>query len=90
MKPRLSLYPDTPTSPSQEGLRERGTDASGIEVQRMLNLSTPIVSVQDGPRMSGKISNFGGHKAAPFKKGGKRRAKVLVAKAAIKRSRRKG
>lgn len=38
--------------------------------------------------MSGKISNFGGHKAAPFKKGGKRRAKVLVAKAAVKKSKR--
>lgn len=35
--------------------------------------------------MSGKISNFGGKKAAPFKKGGKRRAKVLVAKAAVRR-----
>lgn len=38
--------------------------------------------------MSGKISNFGGKKAAPFQKGGKRRAKVLAAKAAIRKSRR--
>ena len=30
------------------------------------------------------IANFGGKKAAPFKKGGKRRAKVLAAKKALK------
>lgn len=52
-----------------------------------LSLSTPIVSVQDGPRMSGKVSNFGGKKAAPFKKGGGRRAKVLLAKAVAKKAR---
>lgn len=43
---------------------------------------TPIVSTQDGPRMAG-IANFGGKKAAPFKKGGKRRDKVLAAKAVV-------
>jgi hypothetical protein len=42
---------------------------------------TPIVSVQDGPRMSGKLSNFGGHKATPFGKGGvkRKRARALLA-----------
>lgn len=29
-------------------------------------------------------SNFGGHRAAPFRKGGKRRAKVLLAKSAVR------
>lgn len=33
--------------------------------------------------MSGKLSNFGGKKAAPFGKGGKRR-KAVLAKAAVK------
>lgn len=33
--------------------------------------------------MSGKLSNFGGKKAAPFAKGGKRRKKVMAAKAAV-------
>ena len=37
--------------------------------------------------MSGKLSNFGGKKAAPFKKDGKRRAKVIVAKAAVRKAR---
>lgn len=57
---------------------QRVGDASG------LTLSTPIASTQDGPRMSGKDGNFGGKKAAPFKKGGKRRAKVLAAKSALR------
>lgn len=49
-----------------------------------LQLSTPIVSSEDGPRMAG-IANFGGKKAAPFVKGGKRRAKkVARAKMALK------
>ena len=40
--------------------------------------------------MSGKVSNFGGKKAAPFRKGKKRRAKVVLAKAVLKKSKRKG
>lgn len=38
--------------------------------------------------MAGGLANFGGKKAAPFGKGGKRRAKVLVAKAAVKGAKR--
>lgn len=46
-----------------------------------MSLSTPIVSSQDGPRMAG-IANFGGKKATPFGKGGKRAiAKKAVAAA---------
>lgn len=39
--------------------------------------------------MSGKVSNFGGKKAAPFKRGKKRRAKVLLAKKALKKGKAK-
>lgn len=80
----MKLYPSIPPSePTWQGLQQRALDSSGIVVSRTMNLSTPIVSAQDGPRMTG-ISNFGGKKAAPFKKGGKRRAKVLAAKSAVK------
>lgn len=78
------LFPGKDTPPSWEGLRERGTDGSGIVVGSSISLSTPIVSTQDGPRMS--MKNFGGKKAAPFVKGGKRRAKVLAAKSAVRKS----
>jgi len=47
---------------------------------------TDLVSSQDGPRIMGKgLSNFGGKKAAPFAKGGKRRKamKAAVAKAYV-------
>ena len=68
-----------------EGLRQRVMDGSGLRPEGTISLSTPIVSVQDGPRMAG-IANFKGKKAAPFKKGGGRRAKVLAAKTAVKRA----
>lgn len=69
-----------------------GSKAARVELQRRhesgtVSLSTPIVSVQDGPRMSGNLSNFKGKKAAPFKKGGGRRTKVAVAKALAKKAR---
>lgn len=73
------------------GLRIGRVVDGKVVVERML--ATPLVSAQDGPRMSGKLSNFGGKKAAPFRKGGKRRAKIVVAKAAarkIKKARAKG
>lgn len=61
---------------------QRIGDAEGLTLVTDADLSTPIVSSQDGPRMSGKLSNFGGKKAMPFGKGGKRRvAKALVKKA---------
>lgn len=64
---------------SMRAVMERVSDGSG------LHLSTPIVSQQDGPRMSGKLSNFGGKKATPFGKRGlkgkRARAKALVRKA---------
>lgn len=47
---------------------------------------TPIVSIQDGPRIMAKVSNFGGKKAAPFVKGGKRRKKVMLAKSTLKKA----
>lgn len=60
---------------------QRIGDASGLAPTEA-DLSTPIVSSQDGPRMSGKLSNFGGKKAAPFGKGGKRKmAKAMLRKA---------
>lgn len=62
----------------RDAAMQRIGDASG------LHLATPIASTQDGPRMSGNLSNFGGKKAAPFGKGGKRRAKVLAAKSAVR------
>lgn len=61
----------------RQAAMQRIGDASGLEPVET-DLSTPIVSSEDGPRMSGKMSNFGGKKAAPFGKGGKRRAKVLA------------
>lgn len=63
---------------------QRIGDATGFTLVSGADLSTPIESTQDGPRMSGKVSNFGGKKAAPFRKGGKRRAKVLAAKSAMR------
>lgn len=64
---------------------QRIGDATGLTLVTEADLSTPIVSTQDGPRIMGKgISNFGGKKAAPFVKGGKRRAKVLAAKSAVR------
>lgn len=84
MKHKERLFPGGRQKPTWQGLKERALDTSGIEVGGTMNLSTPIVSVQDGPRMTG-VANFGGKKAAPFRKGGKRRAKVLLAKAALKR-----
>ena len=71
------------SAPTAEGLKARATDGSGIEFGRSMSLSTPIVSVQDGPRMS--LANFGGKKAAPFLKGKKRRAKIVAAKGALKK-----
>lgn len=62
----------------QEAAMQRIGDGSGLELVSEADLSTPMVSSEDGPRMSGNLSNFGGKKAAPFKKGGKRRAKVLA------------
>lgn len=49
-----------------------------------MSLSTPIVSVQDGPRMT--TAHFGDKKAAPFRKGGKRRKAMLAKDALRKRS----
>lgn len=62
----------------RQAAMQRIGDASGLEPVAEADLSTPIVSSEDGPRMSGKMSNFGGKKATPFGKGGKRRAKVLA------------
>lgn len=80
------LLPGKKTPPTWEGLKVRQTDGSGITFGRTMSLSTPIVSTQDGPRVKMSTKNFGGKKATPFRKGGKRRAKVLAAKTAVKRS----
>lgn len=76
-----TLFTPTGGQPSREATMQRIGDASGLAPTEA-NLSTPIVSSQDGPRMSGKLSNFGGKKAAPFGKGGKRKmAKAMLRKA---------
>jgi hypothetical protein len=63
----------------RQAAMQRIGDASGLEPVAETNLAVPIASTQDGPRIMGKgVSNFGGKKAAPFTKGGKRRAKVLA------------
>lgn len=86
MSRHKQLFPGPFEKPSWAGLKARSLDGGGIEVGGTLSLSNPIVSVEDGPRIMAKVSNFGGKKAAPFRKGGKRRAKVLVAKAAVKKA----
>lgn len=53
MKRKKSLFPNAPkTKNSMRGVEMRGTDASGMTLGRTISLSTPIVSVQDGPRMT--------------------------------------
>jgi hypothetical protein len=80
---RVTLFPETGEKPSMEATMQRISDGDGL-VPAGTDLSTPIVSTQDGPRIMGKgISNFGGKKAAPFKKGGGRKTKAMVAKAAV-------
>jgi hypothetical protein len=81
---RLSLFPETGDVPSRDATMQRISDGDGLRPAAGADLSTPIVSTQDGPRTMGKgISNFGGKKAAPFKKGGGRKTKAVVAKAAV-------
>lgn len=80
-----TLFTPTGGQPSREATMQRIGDASGL-VPTGADLAVPIASTQDGPRMSGKMSNFGGKKAAPFQKGGKRRGKVLLAKAAVRKA----
>lgn len=78
MSKRKQLFPGPVGKPTWAGMAARGTDSSGIVVGGSMDLSSTIVSQQDGPRMS--IKNFGGRKAAPFTKGKKRRAKLILAK----------
>lgn len=86
MTKRPSLFGKTEGEPTMAGVMERIGDGGGLRPSRgaSMSLSTPIVSSQDGPRIMGKgLSNFGGKKAAPFGKGGKRKAKMNAAKAYV-------
>ena len=67
------LFPGKHAAPTWKGLALRGSDTSGLAVERTMSLSTPIVSAQDGPRLMLK------EKA---RKGGKRR-KIAAAKARL-------
>lgn len=84
---RKSLFTEPAGKPTMAGALARIGDDGGLHPVGgdTMSLSTPIASVQDGPRMSG-VSNIPAHrKAAPFRKGGKRR-KALLAKDALRKS----
>jgi hypothetical protein len=73
---RKQLFNSPAETPSMTAAMQRIGDGGGLRPARRdtMSLSTPIVSVQDGPRIMG-TSHFGGKTAAPFVKGGGRSKK---------------
>lgn len=80
-----TLFADSKVGkPTLLGALQRIGDSGGLhEASGTVNLSTPIVSAQDGPRMAGS-ANFGGKKAAPF--GSKKRAAKSIARARARKA----
>lgn len=61
-----------------------GARVASTKSVKAVSLSVPLVGTNDGARMTGKPA-FGGKKAAPFAKGGKRKRTALTALAQAKK-----
>lgn len=80
----MITYKDRTGRPQTKSADAALHDLRQRDVKATMELSTPLISSQDGPRMAGNLANFGGKRAMPFGKGGKRRMKKNRALKALK------